>query len=1279
MALPEELRDAVAVIGMALRFPGASSLEQYWRNLAEGVESITSFSPEDLKESVDSGTLRDPCFVPAFGRVDGHDLFDAGFFRFTPRDARQTDPQLRLLLTCSWEALEDAGYGVAEQDCPVGVFVGAAESYYPGHNRTHSAGGLLEFLATQISYKLNLKGPSLSLQTACSTSLVCIHMAMRSLLDGECDMALAGASSICLPQARGHLYREGGNLSPDGHCRPFDRRAQGAVPGNGVGAVVLKRMDDAWQDGDPIRAVIRGSAINNNGRDSNDYWMPSVEGQAQVIDEALALARVDAETISYIETHGTATPLADAVEIQALNEVFGNNSDRSDRCALGSVKGNLGHLNTAAGMAGLIKTVLALEHRQLPSSLHFESPHPDVPLEGGPFYVNDQLRPWKTDGPRRAGVSAFGIGGTNAHLILEETPASAPSASSEGPNLLVLSARSETALEAATEHLADHLRAHPELDLADVAHTLRVGRRHWPHRWMAVCRSTEDAALRLVERDTTAIRSLSNAAPEVVFLFPGQGAQHVGLGRQLYSREPVFREEFDRCCDLLKPHVGRDPRDLFHPDDAPPEVAGGFSELDVAQPTLLAFEIALAKTWMAKGIQPAALIGHGLGEYAAAHLAGVFSPEDVLGVAAARAKLTHGLPADVTLEAALEPFARHLATLDLGAPEMPVISTLTGGVLTAAEASDPDYWCRQLGDTSSFDDGIRRLDEGAERVFLEIGPGHDLTASISEWIDDPHRAIPSLGSADDEHAEDLSTAVGRLWLAGVPLDWARINSDEASRRRLSLPATPLEVKRYRPPRVVQRTAPGTRKAAPAAPRQAEVPSPTTEPAAPATPPQPAETLPSTVAPTPPSPTPATAAASIEAAPPMSPLEAVLNDQLQLMMRQLELLGSRAGTPLTIPGSPEVAVTELAPPQIAAASDVATSDAAVAESPSEAAGSPAETPDARGFEIPAEVAATHRDLSLTSYRFLEYVLENPAERGRHLDHRAAGADLEDWIQRVSFELQSWPTFIGHRKRDQVSQAALSVISLVRGIYERVFDNDPVRIAEFHEFENPHAAEFLTSAPNGLDNCLVRCDFSDSQRGLKCLEVNASGSISGWQHLFWEKILRHQPVIADFIEREGIEPAYHDVLRAFLTHVVEDCRGRDLLEADHLNLAMANERRAIHVTRQAAPRLNRLAEERLRPMGLTGTIFVCTMADLEVRDGKVFHGSERIHAIHQTDFEPSGSHGTVPAAGSSSSSSASTQRLAGASVCAAPWKPSSRAKRATSASLIVTSLVTSCPER
>ncbi len=489
---PIETLEAIAIVGMAIRFPGADSVEQFWQNLQQGVESISFFSEADMiAAGLNPELIQNPRYVKARSILENVEQFDAKFFGFTPREAAITDPQHRLMLECAWESLENAGYNSETYPGRIGVYAGMGlSSYslfnlYPNRDLIESVGVFQtlisndkDFLPTRISYQLNLRGPSVNVQTACSTSLVAVHIACQSLLNGECDMALAGAASIRVPQQSGYLYQEESILSPDGHCRPFDANAQGTVFGNGAGIVVLKRLEDAIADGDTIRAIIKGSAINNDGHLKVGYTAPSVAGQAEVIAEAMAVANVNPETVSYIQTHGTATALGDPIEIAALTQVFSGHTDKKACCAIGSVKSNIGHLDAAAGIAGLIQTVLALEHQAIPPSLHFESPNPQIDFENSPFYVNAKLSEWQAgETPRRAGVSSFGIGGTNAHVVLEEAPVTSQKVpTSRQPQLLVISAKTVSALEQATQNLSDYLKTHSDCNLADVAYTLQVGR-----------------------------------------------------------------------------------------------------------------------------------------------------------------------------------------------------------------------------------------------------------------------------------------------------------------------------------------------------------------------------------------------------------------------------------------------------------------------------------------------------------------------------------------------------------------------------------------------------------------------------------------------------------------------------------------------------------------------------------------------------------------------------------------------------------------------------------
>jgi amino acid adenylation domain-containing protein len=662
---------AVAIIGMAGRFPGCRDLEAFWENLRQGVESISSFSDEELSSpAVDRALLDDPNYVKAGSIVEDADMFDAAFFDMHPREAEITDPQHRLFLECAWQALEEAGYDSLRYDGRIGVYAGVGlggylQNIYANAEVMRSTnpyqiviGNDKDYLPTRVSYKLNLKGPSVNVQTSCSTSLVAVHMACRSLLYGECEMALAGGISIRTPQKTGYYYQEGGINSPDGHCRAFDAGAQGTVPGNGGGLVLLKRLSDALADGDTIHAVILGSAINNDGALKVGFTAPSVDGQAQVIIEAQRAAGIDADTITYVEAHGTGTPLGDPIELTALAEAFRAQTPKKAFCAVGSLKTNLGHLDAGAGIAGLIKTVLALKHRMIPPSLHFTEPNPQVDLDDSPFYVNRMLREWITEGaPRRAGVSSFGIGGTNAHVVLEEAPRPAPPpaaavnaaaapAATGGAHLLVLSAKTRPALERMRGGLAAHLKRQDRLDPRDVAYTLQAGRRAFEHRLMLVYRDASDAAAGLASGDPRRVFTASSQPSHrrVVMMYPGQGAQYVNMARGLYDTQPAFRREADACAELLQTHLGLDLRRLLYPAEA--ETGAAAKQLNqtfISQPALFVIEYALTKLWMELGVRPDAFIGHSIGEYVAACAAGVFSLEDALKLVAARGRLMQGM------------------------------------------------------------------------------------------------------------------------------------------------------------------------------------------------------------------------------------------------------------------------------------------------------------------------------------------------------------------------------------------------------------------------------------------------------------------------------------------------------------------------------------------------------------------------------------------------------------------------------------------------------------
>jgi phthiocerol/phenolphthiocerol synthesis type-I polyketide synthase E len=993
----------IAVVGLAARFPGAADAASFWRNVREGVESISRFTAAELAAAgVDAAEISDPRYVPAKGVLAGADLFDAAFFGFTPREAEVMDPQHRVFLECAWEALEDAGCDPRRRPGRIGVWAGSGASSYlvanllPARERLQAMGALQvlllndrDFLATRAAYALDLKGPGVSVQTACSTSLVAVHMACQSLLAGECDVALAGGVAVSVPLRAGYLYQEGGVLSPDGHCRAFDAAAAGSVEGNGCGVVVLARLADALAGGDRIYAVIRGSAVNNDGAARAGFTAPSLEGQAEVIAESLMMAGVEPRSIGYVEAHGSGTALGDPIEVAALEQAFRATRSAAagggpGRCALGSVKTNIGHCNTAAGVAGLIKAVLALAHRTLPPSLHFTAPNPRLDLRDGPFYVPATATPWKAgEVPRRAGVSSFGLGGTNAHVVLEEAPPAAPGEPPLRPwQLLPLSARTPAALEQAAARLAARLgnrlgarAAAPgpgEADdesrqrrlaggrgaegdregrgddtsgdaqsagdqgayLADVAWTLQTGRRAFAERSFVVARDLAGAHAALAgaaaspapaggdgteadprragaggRRAVSGRREGAGARP-VVFLFPGLGDQVPGMAAEIYRCESVFRDEVDRCAELLVPWLGADLREVMlappaagpapngravappaagpAPDGGAAPPAGPGPDLRAllrragpppqdpaaarlertlfAQPACFVVEYALARLLMSWGIEPQALIGYSLGEYVAACIAGSITLDQALALVAQRARRIDELPggamiaipfgeeearpllgADTCLAAtngphftvaggpaaAIQDLERRLAAAGASSvrirtthafhsammepaaaevsriaravlggpmrpPRIPWISNLTGAWITAGDLADADYWARHLRGTVRFAEGVGELLAEPERVFVEVGPGATLGTLVKQH---PAAAANRLAvatlqrpTAEGSEIEQLLDAVGRLWLAGVEVDWQRFQG--GARRRVALPTYPFERQRY---------------------------------------------------------------------------------------------------------------------------------------------------------------------------------------------------------------------------------------------------------------------------------------------------------------------------------------------------------------------------------------------------------------------------------------------------------------------------------------------------
>jgi acyl transferase domain-containing protein/acyl carrier protein len=743
----------IAVVGMSGRFPGAPDLDVLWRNLAQGVESIAAFSHEELVAAgEDPKKLEDPGYVRSRPILDGVELFDAAFFGFSPREAEVLDPQLRLFLECAWTALEHAGHDTERFKGRISLFAGAGFSNYLVHNlyknrpvmdafgdQQATIYNVQDSLVTMVGYKLNLKGICCAVQTFCSTSLVGVHLACQNLLSFESDLALAGGVNIYVPQERGYIYEEGSILSRDGHCRAFDARADGTVFGNGLGIVVLRRLEDALKEGDTVHAVIRGSAVNNDGSLKVSFAAPGVVGQTEVVVEALSAAGVDPDTIGYVEAHGTGTRLGDPAELSALTKAFRTGTDRRGFCALGSVKSNLGHLDAAAGVTGLIKVILSLHHERIPPSLHFETPNPVIDFASTPFYVNAALKEWPRGAlPRRAGVSAFGVGGTNAHVIVEEAPVAARLPTARSHQLLVLSARTAGALDAAAQALAAHLEAHPGLELADVAHTLQLGRRAFAERRIVVAASLAEVVTAL--RSATPIAAVcQRRSPPVIARFGPEQAEPVNLFRELNELAPAFRDALRQCAAAAGAQ-GRPMLEALYPAAGCYEAAArAMREQGLAPLATFAVEFALARLWESWGVRFESRIGEGVGALVAACLDGTTDLPS-----AVRQALRHGR-SDAAPEAPPPPEATDAAAVWQGLP------------------ADPDRLC------------------------LELCVGSVAVRSVKAWT---RGAATALQPSATAYAQVLGT-LGQLWLAGVEVEWPALHAPER-RRRVPLPTYHFE-------------------------------------------------------------------------------------------------------------------------------------------------------------------------------------------------------------------------------------------------------------------------------------------------------------------------------------------------------------------------------------------------------------------------------------------------------------------------------------------------------
>ncbi|MBC8127064.1 MAG: type I polyketide synthase, partial [Gloeobacteraceae cyanobacterium ES-bin-144] len=853
--------EAIAVIGMSGRFPGANNPDEFWQNLITAKDGITRFPARTEAD----GTK----YVGARSMLDHPDLFDASFFNIYPKEAELMDPQHRVFLECAWEALEDGGCDPASYPGMIGVYAGLSLNTYLLNNLGTGSelaknyqvseyqtmlGNDKDFLPVRVSYKLNLRGPSMTIQSACSTSLVAICQAATALLTYQCDMALTGGVSISFPQQRDYLYQEDGMVSPDGTCRAFDADAAGTVFGHGCGVVLLKRLSEAVADGDPILAVIKGWAVNNDGSDKIGFAAPGVNAQADVIALAQASAGIAPADVSYIEAHGTGTPLGDPIEVAALTKAFreGGASENAF-CALGTGKTHIGHLDCAAGVTGLIKTIQQFRHQKIPALLHYKTPNPHIDFANSPFVPVSEIRDWKPgEKPRIAGVSAFGVGGTNAHVVMEEAPPIALTSQGRRQELLVLSAKSEASLTKMSHRLADHLQSENPA-LSDVSHTLATGRRAFPYRRAIIASDNNDAITKLREEFRTTCAPAE--APKVAFLFPGQGSQYIEMTREIYDSETTFRQAVDECAVLLRPLIRHDIRSTLYPSDHEREAAERNINLtSLTQPCIFVVEYALAKLWMSWGIQPSLLIGHSIGEYVAAVIAGTFKLENALQLLATRAHLMQELPSGgmlavrkgaadlifppgIELAAVNSPFlctvsgpheaitayqqeltakniqcrvlntshAFHSAMMEpivatftedasmipASAPQIPWISTCTGNIVDAETLADPSYWSRQLRHTVHFSAALEKAFENEKLILLEVGPGQALAQFARQH---PARAttpvIATLPSSSSD-LSDMLAAAGELWKNGVAPDWSAWFKDQ-QRAKLHLPTYPFE-------------------------------------------------------------------------------------------------------------------------------------------------------------------------------------------------------------------------------------------------------------------------------------------------------------------------------------------------------------------------------------------------------------------------------------------------------------------------------------------------------
>ncbi len=783
--------NAIAIIGMSLRVPGAESPEAFWENLKNGVESLSFFNDSDLDLSIPYEIKNDPNYVKVRGIMNDAEGFDAAFFQMNPNVAKVTDPQQRILLELAWNSLEHSGYSPNRYKGLIGVFAGSGNNTYYQNNvipnpiAINRVGSFLtmtqnekDYIATRVAYELNLKGLAISVHTGCSTSLTAVIQACDSLWNQQCDMALAGGIAITAPIRSGQIYEEGAMFSNDGHTRAFDSKAKGTVFSDGAGMVVLKRYTDAIADGDTVYALIRGTALNNDGSNKGSFTAPSVEGQSAVISMAQAMAGVDPRSITYIEAHGTATPLGDPIEVEGLTKAFREHTADKQFCAIGSVKTNIGHLTAAAGVAGLIKTTLSLYYKQLPASLHYKEANQQIPFSSSPFFVNDKFRNWDTDQlPRRAGVSSFGVGGTNAHLILEEAPQRISTSPERSKHLIELSAKTESALVMRVDQLKKHLESSPKVSIADVAFTLQTGRHSFNHRWFAAVSSVEDAIAQLTFADPkrSAKQVLKQKSSGVVFMFPGQGSQYVGMGSNLYRDELVFREAVDRCCAILTPLLDRDIKELLFAPEGNEDAENLLKQTYYTQPALFTIGYSLAQLWMSWGIQPAALIGHSIGEFVAATIAGIFTVEDALTVVAMRSKLMQDLPGGSMLSvrlsaAAIEKYlSNEVSIAAINGPHLCVVSGPTDSITKIQhQLEKEEIICKPLYTSHAFhspmmDTIIMPFANAVRTVKLNAPSIPILSTVTTQWLQNSEATDPMYWANHLRATVKFSDGIKSVW------------------------------------------------------------------------------------------------------------------------------------------------------------------------------------------------------------------------------------------------------------------------------------------------------------------------------------------------------------------------------------------------------------------------------------------------------------------------------------------------------------------------------------